>query len=70
MADKETLFRMCRNGETENVRMALSRGEDFKGVDKSGASAVTVAASRGHLDAGWQGLAGFRVPQQNPSGLS
>ena len=50
MADKETWFRMCRNGETENVRMALSRGEDFKVVGESGDSAVMLAAEAGHLD--------------------
>ena len=47
MADKETLLKMCRAGDTEWVRRALSRGEDFKEV---GGEAVTVAASRGHVD--------------------
>ena len=47
MADKETLLEMCRAGDTERVRRALSRGEDFKEV---GGEAVTVAASRGHVD--------------------
>ena len=47
MADKETLLEMCRAGDTEGVRRTLSRGEDFKEV---GGEAVTVAASRGHVD--------------------
>ena len=50
MADKETWFWVCCNGETENVRMALTRGEDFKGFGHLGYSAITLAASRGHLD--------------------
>jgi len=50
MADKENLFRMCRNGETENVRMALAWGEDFTGFEEFGFSTITLAASGGHLD--------------------
>ena len=46
MADKE-LLDMCHAGNTEGVRVALSRGEDFKEV---GGEAVTAAASRGHVD--------------------
>ena len=47
MADKETLINMCEAGDTEGVRRALSRGENFK---KVGGEAVTGAAERGHVD--------------------
>ena len=57
MANKETLIRMCRSGETDRVeellRELLSRGEDFKefgGWKMVGGDAVTAAAYRGHVD--------------------
>ena len=50
MADEDPFFAACRKGETEQVRVALSEGEDPNKVDQNGNPAVVLAAGAGHLD--------------------
>ena len=49
MADEDPFFAACRKGETEQVRVALSEGEDPNKVDQNGNPAVVLAAGAGHL---------------------
>ena len=50
MADEDPFCAACRKGETEQVRVALSEGEDPNKVDQDGNPAVVLAAGAGHLD--------------------
>ena len=45
----EAFLDMCKNGETEKVRMALVTGVDGNAAGNNGQTALMLAASRQHL---------------------
>ena len=47
--DHRPFLRMCCDGETEKVKMALKKGVNLKAADSDGKTALIWAADRGHV---------------------